>query len=894
MDICQVDPGVSSIVDVDATITHVQPATQSEPASFMSDIEISNSEREVEIQLEGLMVASLAASPASEDRQLYVHTVFKPDAWEGFPTLNEIPLPSGTKTRISTLERRLTQVVDLISHRHPRLNVLEIELGDVRLSEAVWAGLSASHLSYTFASPGGDQSTTEAAGVPGPHKFQKVQFQSAEDLLGQNFELNHFDLVVLSRLDGPGSSNMKSKASEEIQNDLISSAIHGIMRPGGFLIIARHSITLFGQDQDQSLTSEVSPSLLNACGFEPLLYEYNAPTSSGSLVVTQAMNHTVAILRSPLSDPSATKVSGTVLIVGGKQPLTASISSRLKNTLSACSTCSKVITVPCLEEMGEIGHAALADLRSAVILSDLDEPILDPSTINKSRLENLQQIFDGPNRYVLWLTRGFRDANPYHAASVGLARTIKGETPQLLLQILDLDDEGGEDTPGVVDTEVVDRVVEAYLRLAVAHESEDELTDILWTTESEILLSGGKSLLPRVLPVREANDRTNCTRRVITQQREFNDSVLQLLPKQTDAGLIYGARWELKESSDSHPEGDSTVTVQALYTSVWALDVGGSGSFLHVGVGISAGNEKTVAFLSPTNSSLVTIPRAWTAEIDLAQADGVVVDRRVVAGLLVRSILSQSLVREAESHDGTTMIHEADATFVSILKSTLAASGRNEIEPYFQFSTLNWATATMNSDFKFIHPQSTQRAVQATLSADLTSLVDFSTSHGGESVRSSSSDEISRTRGALTLNNLPGVNLWPLRGHEPLDVSSEALARPHGVVEQRGNQESIISSLMVALERIDASMSSNLASEGSARFVLNAPDVIGHGLQSKLAVVDWSQSTRIEEQVRPLSLRTLLSPEKTYILIGLTGELGESLCRFMVENGARSVVVASR
>ncbi|RDL31043.1 Nonribosomal peptide synthetase 14 [Venustampulla echinocandica] len=46
--------------------------------------------------------------------------------------------------------------------------------------------------------------------------------------------------------------------------------------------------------------------------------------------------------------------------------------------------------------------------------------------------------------------------------------------------------------------------------------------------------------------------------------------------------------------------------------------------------------------------------------------------------------------------------------------------------------------------------------------------------------------------------------------------------------------------------------------------------------------------------VRPIDSSHLLSPNKTYVLIGLSGHIGQSICRWMVKSGARCIVVTSR
>jgi aspyridone synthetase (hybrid polyketide synthase/nonribosomal peptide synthetase) len=60
------------------------------------------------------------------------------------------------------------------------------------------------------------------------------------------------------------------------------------------------------------------------------------------------------------------------------------------------------------------------------------------------------------------------------------------------------------------------------------------------------------------------------------------------------------------------------------------------------------------------------------------------------------------------------------------------------------------------------------------------------------------------------------------------------------------------------------------------------------------AVQAWERKTPLNISVPPARPRNIFSPRKTYILAGMTGELGQSLCRFMLASGARYIVQASR
>lgn len=65
-------------------------------------------------------------------------------------------------------------------------------------------------------------------------------------------------------------------------------------------------------------------------------------------------------------------------------------------------------------------------------------------------------------------------------------------------------------------------------------------------------------------------------------------------------------------------------------------------------------------------------------------------------------------------------------------------------------------------------------------------------------------------------------------------------------------------------------------------------------LEHVSSAVQWPQDGLVKVEARPLNARGLFSSEKTYLLVGLTGSLGQSLCEWMISNGAGCVCLASR
>jgi len=59
-------------------------------------------------------------------------------------------------------------------------------------------------------------------------------------------------------------------------------------------------------------------------------------------------------------------------------------------------------------------------------------------------------------------------------------------------------------------------------------------------------------------------------------------------------------------------------------------------------------------------------------------------------------------------------------------------------------------------------------------------------------------------------------------------------------------------------------------------------------------VIDWKANDTVSARIRPIDSGRLFAHDKSYLLVGLTGDLGRSICRWMIMHGARHVVLSSR
>lgn len=59
-------------------------------------------------------------------------------------------------------------------------------------------------------------------------------------------------------------------------------------------------------------------------------------------------------------------------------------------------------------------------------------------------------------------------------------------------------------------------------------------------------------------------------------------------------------------------------------------------------------------------------------------------------------------------------------------------------------------------------------------------------------------------------------------------------------------------------------------------------------------VIDWQSNKQTEVCAQSASNQVTLSAHRTYLLAGMTGDLGQSVSQWMVARGARNLVLASR
>ncbi len=922
-------PEVQCKLFVDAYITEFHATTTNEQANFSGDIEIFNASGRMEIQIERITVASFAGSSKADDRELYLHTVWDVDPSSEITIEDELPSSSsdlalvqscervasfylnepqsrrlpgvgaarqhmpldkiqaegqscnsaksfdtsdsigqlieisphqGTLNLIRTcgenmpsilpgilddaikegigflrFNRRVGRVIKQIAHRYPRMRILEICV-DQTVTTDVLRGLGSAFLSYTVATIGGPLSSRLIQlSKDSQGRIIPMEYDLEQDILDQGFAATSHDLVIASyTLLKLGS----------LENTLKN--IRQIIRPGGFFLNLDSTTELLRQrlmrisepfpKADTGFAPIEWHHALMIAGFGGCASSFTQQSEGLSMAIRQVVDETTSMLRSPLQSLPSRDLSGDILIVGGKRPETECIARKLGDVLADWDG---LVSTP--NSFENVDLRVLDTIRAAVILADLDEPIF--GTMNEHKLKVLQGIFS-PKRQVLWLVSGSRSNNPYHMASVGIGRCIKAETPQLDLQFLDLD---------VVEESAV-LVAETFLRLVMA--SSLDIENQLWTVEHEIAVENGRILIPRILPLEAANDRLNLTRRVITTELNMTDSVVELIGPERTGGTNYLVRKaDVPNRSCKFPKDD--VKIRVKYSSLLRVN-NGVNEYCCICLGKVISTEQSTIAYSRTNSSCIVVPKAWTLPITINAGQ-----EELLFGLIIRFLVSQTIAFHPVS--GPVLIYEPDELLTFAIKTFLP-----EFAPRTQYLTTDSHDTEEKSSWTFVHPQASERMIKSLIPPETAALVDLSL-HDTE-------------LSSILKRILPATSSYK---------SHSSFARLT-CIETLGKTDNPLADLLKEAISLSERAILTQALPTKKAYAIPVQHILSDDKRSLMEAVNWTETPLIQGNQLPIDPSTHFHSSKTYLLVGLTGELGQSLCRMMVLNGARHIVVVSR
>lgn len=378
-------------------------------------------------------------------------------------------------------------------------------------------------------------------------------------------------------------------------------------------------------------------------------------------------------------------------------------------------------------------------------------------------------------------------------------------------------------------------LMEAFLRLKIASLPEYAKHNMLWKNEPEIVFDGDKILIPRVLPNKIMNDRYNSARRLITKTVATEETCVEIISSGECLQTVQKSL-DLKQKALS---GYDRVRVN------YSLILSSADSQpYYLCTGRLESTQQAALALCQSNASTVEVPSDQIIVLNETQSCRPAMLQIIGDHLIARSLHSRV------PRSGSILMYEPEESLAVALSRD---SHWNERRVFFASSK----RSHVPQDWIKFHPRASQRIIKHCLPRDLTCIIDFS-----RSLHSSIRSCLSPGCAIVQPSVLGGM--LPLACHDLLINSySDVVAALPGSHEP-------------ATFRVqDLAAASSLALSHSH-------------------ITDWTDASSLEVAVQPLSTTGLFSPGHTYLLVGMTGELGLSLSHWMVQNGARYIVLTSR
>lgn len=936
--ICDGNPGDGASLVVDSVVTQEIPRTKTATTKVVGDMSIYNPNGEMEIQVEGLMVASFANSKPEEDKELYLTTVmdldpeheivtadlsqedvanerilleacervacfyvhddsikdlsasptfFTPPMTPSSPTrtvpgsseASTSPWPQDTPESLDAYIRQspfqhalsfirllgenipdvlpamlstiiqeakqlhrfrshVSRVVSQLAHRYPRMRVLGLTDPETALTQHVVDGFKGSFVSYTV----GTETEKDLLGRIASGATKKKIDTEHTGILDTDGDssLQPFDLVVLTTSVIKGAE----------QRDKLKR-VQSLMKPGGFLILIHESMSplrdrlrrAFGvrKQFEEPLTPPEWPDVLDECGFvrtSKNAEQFFAPDFS--LVVRQAESDLKLAALSPLSG-SVPKVSGHTVIIGAAEN-TAELSAEVHEKLSPLCNSIDIIA-----DLDSLQPAVFNEISSVIFLADLDEPMM--TNMTPERLDLFRAMM-APEKVILWVTMNSRAGNPEHAATFGFARSILAEIPSLKLQMLDLDSR--RESSGFV--------TESFLRLSMKPlRTAAKDGEVLWTHEHEIFMEHGRRLIPRVVSWKEGNDRVNCPRRLVADDINTLQQCVEVVSSQSgDGSAVYTANIVEETDIDEGIAIPDQSVIQVKYSSVEVINFGLKYAS-HICIGKEVTSGELCLAVTKSNSSYVTVPNSCVYQLSSSN-----IDPKLLLGLVMRYIVALSLAEDMMEQN--VLLLEPDATLLECMREVFKARGADVIA-----CTTNPGKGKGFGQ-RYIHPLATNRELKALFPAHGASVIDF-LPEGSEM-----SDKI--------LDCLP----------ENCEYHSRFSLLTSEHVVALGDSMDIEDLWEDAIGKAIVNVRSGKGQPGLPDFeTVSVPQLLDSTGSSKpFQILDWRAERSVQRIVKPLFGAQMLRPYKTYVLVGLTRDMGQSLCNLFFEHGARHLVLASR
>ncbi|KAE8133798.1 hypothetical protein BDV38DRAFT_179475 [Aspergillus pseudotamarii] len=582
---------------------------------------------------------------------------------------------SQTRGMLSLLNKEICSIVKRIVHKHPHMDVLELDADTAVITQEILKSLDDRYTSYCLSSMAPVSLSQTVVKLSTQHRNLYSKAIDFTMLDVNQYGSEKYDMVIAA--NPLNATNASTNLFE---------GCRAMLKPGGYFVFVRltgrmpvsllytcglHPQWWQGYDHDAQSWSDTSTvrldALLRSKGFSGIDHIFQGsthPNGDGlSVVVTQAVNDTVMMLREPMNSTGLAPLTETVVFLGGKTLLVARLLQSIQRILAASGTATAIV-----EDIHQLDLSGLTKKHSIISLLELDEPFFSRGLYHE-RLLTFKELV-ARSKHILWLTTG-----NMASISVAIGRAMRSQRgDDISLQFLDLSTVANVSPATVVDV---------FLRLTWSFVP--MLTDgqLLWTNEPELHLDGCTLRIPRVVWDHGRNKRYN------TKPRE-------LRPK----------AWLSRKLVDLSSEvSTGSVAVQVKYSCCVCTD-----AYLWYGTRVD-GKGSAVGLSNHISSVIQARPEHVhsTADNDDLSPDAL----RATASFTLAYLFLKSI-------SGPILLYEPD--------ELLAAAVEQAREPQQTVYFLTSKCKESNKGWIAVHPHASRRMIERALPSDVSSFVDLSSS----------------------------------------------------------------------------------------------------------------------------------------------------------------------
>ena len=756
---------------------------------------------------------------------------------------------------LHAVKQNISDMIAAIAHRYPRMNILEVGAGTGGTTSHILPRLESAFASYTYTEVSAnflDPAEELFKEYEGRMKFKT--FDMTKSASAQGFTEESYDLVIASNV---------LHATHDVEATLKN--IRSLVKPGGYVAVleAVHSNCLrvglpmgtlpgfwFGVDDGRPFGPTLSISqwdkLLQNTGFSGIDTVTPAIDDAipGVVFCSQAVDDSIKILRNPVQN-----IGQLPTIEAPQLTFIAPAKPKLEKLCNSLSTklepfYSKITRVYSVQE---VTAEAVPEKSTVIMLAELDtSPWKD---LTPEVFEGLKNVYRQSGT-LLWISKGVYDSNPHANMSLGVGRAMKFEYPHLNLQALNIE---------AIDSEATPTLISEYLiRLetlgAWAQEERETPRNMLWSLEPEVSIEDGRAIIPRLYPYGPGNQRYNTSRRNVKAEVSVATTALSFVDKNGEWGLEQPSPLQVASSLPFEAETIQVEITDFLLSSITVA----AGAKLLPCVGIDVASGERVLALSHGIESTVSVPKAWT--IPIGKLDSTSVLAHTSARLIAKR------TAQVINAGDCLILHDPHPLVADLIDKELAS--RPSVKIHVTSSQKE------NKDWQFVGERFTRSRVNQAMPFHANKFLDFS----------QPSKDSSNAAAALVANALP-ASCQVIDSAQIFGTKTEI--RPWASL---GDIETC---LRVIREEV-------LGNDRGLPVITNVSDIplqqiSNYAIKGHFGIVNCSsKDAMVTATVRAIDEGNIFRDDKTYFLVGLSGEIGQSLCKWMVTHGARYLVLTSR